>query len=219
VAVGKIGINSWCVLIVFGVLSAGTSTALSAPPHYKKATVTEQSGGKKSKSPESSKPPIAGKIYLRVNITSGHAGLNNDIDTYYRSKKDDKVNGLTDEQYGLLVNSPLVLSRVALWKNWYINLFEQMLPAGTKIPTGLRSKINITINKNHKVLANTEWMDPTENQAAKNFQQNLLKKIRGFETASWIAFPEKAYFELVSPELYLGEDQVQLASHQDVDCD
>src|SRR6185295_8840591 len=71
-----------------------------------KGKVSSDGGKKEAAASSSSKPE--GKVFLRVNIESGAAGLNSDIDTYYVDKKDDKVNGMTAVQYGNIVNSPLV---------------------------------------------------------------------------------------------------------------
>lgn len=187
------------------------SKSKSTSPKYK--AVITNSKDKKWQSSKS-KEPVQGEIFLRADIIASAGGLKAEIEPYYTDKS-----GLTAEQYGKLVTSPLVQGRVALWKGWYSRVFDETVK-DIKVPAALREKINVTVTKSHKVTATVEWMDPSEDPAVKEVADKVLNRIRAFETASWIAFPEKSYLELVTFDIYLQDDRIQLGNGvQKVDYD
>jgi hypothetical protein len=157
------------------------------------------------------------EVFLRADITSGVAGLKCDVAPYVTDKC--KLKG---EALGRLFSAPLVEGRVALWKTWYSRVFEELFPLGYKIPKDVRAKINVTVRKNHKITASYEWMDKTDNEASLKYSREFLARVRSFESAEWIAFPEKSYLDMVTFDVYLKgfDNEGQLANgRQRLDCD
>lgn len=158
---------------------------------------------------------IEGLIFLRANIESiGQGGRKFDVEPYYTEESK-----LSNQEFSKLANSPLVQSRLALWKAWYGRLYDE-LSDGLTIPKGLREKVSITINKDKKITATTEWIDPSENPEVQQTSKALVAKIRNFSGSDWIQFPEKSYLELVTLQFFVGEDHLQLDNGtQKLDCE
>ncbi len=154
------------------------------------------------------------KIFLRVDISKRPpSGLHSDIEPYYTDES-----GLSAAEYGRLVTSPLLERRLALWKSWYSRLFDEITD-GMKIPEGLRAKINLTVSKEAQVTAVVEWQDPSKNPAVDSTSRAIVKKLRDFQSKPWLAFPKGSYLDLLRLDLYLQEDEIHLASRQELDYD
>ena len=154
-------------------------------------------------------------IYLRVHIESfGKNGRNFEVEPFYMDPKK-----TSSEEFFKFVGSPLAQKRIALWKDWYSRLFEELTDELT-VPKGLREKISIMVNKDKKLTATQEWIDPSDNQEVPRTAKQLLTKIRNLSGSEWLEFPEKSYLELVTVQLYLGDEGVHLDNDtQKLDCD
>lgn len=146
------------------------------------------------------------EIFLRADMNyDTHSGQKNDIEPYYT-----KESKLSADEFGRLINSPLVSRRVELWKSWYGRVFDEIRPKGLKVPADLRMKLNVTVDKHGKVLVATEWRDPNRNPAnaaeAEAYADKLIANIRGMEGQKWIAFPDKSWLELVKFDFYINSD-------------
>lgn len=160
------------------------------------------------------KRPTA-QIFLMAHITeSPERGLKSTIEPYYTDKS-----GLSAEEYGKLVASPLVSGRLAKWRTWYSRLFSD-ISAGGSIPEDVAGKYNVSIDREGKVDANPEWVVPSKKPSSKAWTNSFLSTLRGLGTKHSLAFPDKSYLDRISFDVYLSyEHEYELAANQPLDYD
>jgi len=134
----------------------------------------------------SNSPTVPGmeKISFMAEIESGPAGKNNRSMAFYTAES-----GLSTQDFHSLQQNGRVFTSISSWKAWYQSLFTKLTYA-VEIPKTVRCKINVNVTRDHQVVANVEWQDPSTDPKTEVFIQKLLKSILELKGSPQLQFPE-----------------------------
>jgi len=104
------------------------------------------------------------------------------------------------------MNSAAARECFTAWHDWYANIFAYLRANhGTAAPENVRMKINVVVDRDGRVSANTEWSDPVSDATSQAFIDEFLTSLQKLDGSALMRFPSSSV-DSVSFEIYLGHD-------------